>query len=143
MLIRQFTRDDTDAVVALWRECGLARPWNDPQADVDRKVAAQPALFFVGTDAGEPDGAGRIVAAVMAGYDGHRGSINYLAVSPARRGEGLGAALLAHAEAALRELGCPKINLQVRSDNREVVGFYERLGYEVFEVVDMGKRFSA
>ena len=143
MLIRQFTREDTDAVVELWRECGLLRPWNDPHSDVARKLASQPELFFVGTDADEPGGAGMVVAAVMAGYDGRRGSINYLAVSPARQGQGLGAALLAHAEAALRALNCSKINLQVRPDNREVVGFYEKLGYEVYEVIDLGKRFSA
>ncbi|MCL1841627.1 MAG: GNAT family acetyltransferase [Propionibacteriaceae bacterium] len=137
MEIRIFTSADADQVIALWRECGLTRPWNDPRADIDRLVGFQPGLFFVGEDGGA------IVAAVLAGYDGHRGSINYLAVSPARRCEGLGAAMLAHAEAALRGLGCPKINLQVRADNRDVVGFYERQGYEIFEVVDLGKRFSA
>jgi len=143
MMIRQFTREDAEVVIALWRECGLTRPWNDPKTDVERKLATQPELFFVGTDADEPGGGGTVVAAVMAGYDGHRGSINYLAVSPARQGQGLGAALLAHAEAALRALGCPKINLQVRPDNRAVVGFYERLGYEVYEVIDLGKRCGA
>jgi len=100
-------------------------------------MAVQPGLFFVGEDAEA------VVAAVMSGYDGRRGSVNYPAVSPARRHEGLGAQLLAHAEDAPPALGCPKTNLQVRADNAEVAGFYQRQGYERFEVIDAGKRFSA
>ncbi|MCL2315960.1 MAG: GNAT family acetyltransferase [Actinomycetia bacterium] len=135
MRIRTCEPGDADAVIALWEACGLTRPWNDPHADIERKRAFQPGLFFVGaTEDGE------IIATVMAGYDGHRGAINLLAVDPARRGEGLGAALLAHAEAALAALGCPKINLQVRPENADVAGFYERCGYEPFQVIDLGKR---
>jgi ribosomal protein S18 acetylase RimI-like enzyme len=76
----------------------------------------------------------------MAGYDGHRGSINYVGVLPANRKKGIGRALMSEAEQRLHARGCPKINLQVRTDNPEAVEFYRRLGYETFEVVDMGKR---
>jgi ribosomal protein S18 acetylase RimI-like enzyme len=139
MVIRQFTRDDTQAVIDLWRECRLTRPWNDPYLDIERKLTVQPELFLVGVE--PPDDL--IVAAVMAGYNGHRGSVNYLAVRPDHRNMGLGAAMLARAEEALRALGCPTITLQVRPENSDVVGFYERLGYEVFEVVDIKKRLDA
>lgn len=134
MEIRTFATTDADAVVALWEEAGLTRPWNDPRKDIDRKLAAQPELFFVAVEAGT------VIGVVMAGYEGHRGSINYLATAPSVRGQGVGVALVAHAEACLLALGCPKVNLQVRLDNDAVVGFYERLGYERFEVVDLGKR---
>ncbi len=76
----------------------------------------------------------------MAGYDGHRGWVNYLASAPEARGRGIGRALMAHVEAALLELGCPKVNLQTRASNPEVVGFYEHLGYRVDDTVDLGKR---
>jgi len=137
MRIRPFRREDTEAVVALWQACGLTRPWNDPYADIEAKLAVQPELFFVGTEAD-----GTVVAAVMAGYDGHRGSVNYLAVAPDHRRQGLGAQLMAHAEAALAGRGCPKINLQVRRENQAVAGFYQRLGYEPFDIVDLGKRLD-
>ena len=133
--IRLFDPVDEDAVIALWDEAGLLRPWNDPRADIARKLAEQPELFFVAERAD-----GELVGAVMAGYDGHRGWLNYLATSTAARGTGVGRALVEHAEAALLQRGCPKINLQIRAGNDAVAGFYRHLGYTVDETIDMGKR---
>lgn len=132
--IRRFEPADEPSVIALWMEAGLVRPWNDPARDIARKSAAQPEGFLVG----ELDG--RIVATVMAGYEGHRGWINYLAVASELQGTGCGRVMMAAAEEHLRAAGCPKINLQVRSDNAAVRAFYERLGYGVDDVVSMGKR---
>ena len=134
MLIRQFDPEDTEAVVALWQECGLTRPWNDPHRDIERKVTRDPEGFLVG----EADG--RIVASAMIGYDGHRGWIYYLAVSPDQQGQSLGRALMAEAEARLLALGCPKVNLQVRSGNEAVIAFYRALGYTEDATVSLGKR---
>jgi len=77
---------------------------------------------------------------VMAGYDGHRGWLNYLAVDPEYQRQGLARQLVQHAEALLLQAGCPKINLQVRSSNQGVIAFYQQLGYGVDEVVSLGKR---
>lgn len=134
LTIRPYHSDDRDAVVAVWRRCDLTRAWNDPDRDIERKVRAQADLFFVGIiDA-------KIVATVMAGYDGHRGWINYLGVDPAVRGRGVGLEMMAHAERALLALGCPKVNLQIRTANAAAVGFYERLGYVVEPIISMGRR---
>jgi len=122
--------------VALWRQCDLLRPWNDPAKDIRRKLTVRPDLFMVGVVDGN------VVASVMAGYEGHRGWLNYLAVAPEHRRRGYGRALVAEAERLLLEAGCPKINLQVRSANRSVIQFYRRLGYDVDEVVSMGKRLE-
>lgn len=132
--IRPFTESDQPAVLELWHACGLVRPWNDPRQDIARKLTVQRELFFVG----EVDGL--VVASVMAGYDGHRGWVNYLAVLPSHRGQGHGARLMRHVEAALMQAGCPKLNLQVRSGNTEVLEFYRRLGYAQDETVSLGKR---
>ncbi|HEX7303426.1 GNAT family acetyltransferase [Lentzea sp.] len=134
MHIRPFTTADTDAVVGLWEQAGITRPWNDPRADVRRKQTTQPEMFFVADDGGD------VAGVVMAGYDGHRGWIHYLAVADAHRSTGLGRTLVEHAESALAALGCPKVQLQVRPDNRNVVRFYEHLGYEPYEAISMGKR---
>lgn len=134
MQIRPYLEADEAAVVALWQACGLTRPWNDPHKDIARKLAVQRELFLVG----ERDA--RIVASVMAGYEGHRGWVNYLAVAPELRGQGHGAALMQHVEQALRARGCPKISLLVRSSNSAVLAFYRRLGYAVDEAVPLGKR---
>ncbi|HEV2513777.1 MAG TPA: GNAT family acetyltransferase [Devosia sp.] len=137
MHIRPFEARDTDAVVALWQARGLTRPWNDPVKDIERKLAVQPELFLVG----ELDGA--IVATAMGGYDGHRGSVYYLAAAEEHAGKGYGAALLAELERRLTAMGCPKINLLVRGENDGVLKFYDRLGYERHDSLSLGRRLIA
>jgi ribosomal protein S18 acetylase RimI-like enzyme len=138
MQIRPFegADEDEEEIVSLWRDCGLLRSWNDPRKDIARKRRVQPELFLVGRIDG------RLVGSVMAGYDGHRGWVNYLAVAPEWRRAGLGAQLMAAAEAGLAALGCPKVNLQVRGDNPEATAFYSSLGYLVDDVLSMGKRLE-
>lgn len=137
MKIRSFTEADEDAVINLWLQCGLTRPWNDAHKDIQRKLTTQAELFFVG----ELDG--KIVATAMAGFDGHRGWVNYLAVDPAQQRAGLGRMLMRHVEDNLVARGCPKLNLQVRASNEAAAAFYARLGYSMDEVVSYGKRLIA
>ena len=137
MLIRAFEQADEEAVVALWQQCDLVRPWNDPHLDIQRKLAIQPELFLVA----ELDS--RIIGSVMCGYEGHRGWVNYLAVSPTQQNMGLGRRLMQSAESTLEALGCPKLNIQVRETNEAVLAFYKKLGYTVDPVVSLGKRLIA
>lgn len=134
--IRPFAVSDTEAVVALWRAAGLVKPWNDPYLDIERKLTVQPELFLVA----EATSSAAVVGSAMAGYDGHRGWVNYLAVADPERGTGLGRALMAEVERLLLERGCPKLNLQVRTSNTAVIAFYERLGYRLDDAVSLGKR---
>ncbi len=134
--VRPYRLADEEAVVALWQSCGLVVERNDPRRDIATKLAFQPELFLVGLLEEQ------LVGSVMAGYEGHRGWINYLAVDPAFRSKSHGRELMKAAEAALQQLGCPKVNLQVRSGNEAVISFYERLGYRVEERVGMGKRLG-
>ena len=136
MAIRAYLEADEAEVVALWTACGLVRPWNDPRKDIARKLAVQRDLFLVGR-AGD-----RLVATVMAGYDGHRGWVNYLAVDPGRRRLGLARSMMAAVEERLRRLGCAKINLQIRHDNRDAIAFYQRIGFGEDAVLSMGKRLA-
>lgn len=136
MVIRPYENADENEVADLWARCGLIRPWNDPHKDITRKCRLQRELFLVGAVNGT------IVATVMAGYDGHRGWINYLAVDPALRRRGFGRALMNEAERLLRELGCPKINLQVRRENLEAMAFYRRIGFAEDAVASFGKRLE-
>lgn len=138
MQIRQFAVADTEHVVALWAAAGLTKPWNDPRKDIARKLTVQPELFIVAEDE-----SGTIIGTAMAGYDGHRGWLYYLATAPDARGAGVGRALVEHVEQALLNLGCPKLNLQVRTSNPHPLGFYERLGYSVDETTSLGKRLIA
>ena len=134
MQIRPYHESDETPVIQLWQRCELVKPWNDPHRDIARKLAVGRELFLVGID-GE-----NIVAVAMGGYEGHRGWVNYLAVDPTHRGEGLGRLMMEALERQLTALGCPKINLQVRSSNAAVIAFYEALGYSVDPVTSLGKR---
>jgi ribosomal protein S18 acetylase RimI-like enzyme len=120
--IRPFQPQDEAAVVQLWKECALA---------------VQRELFLVGEVDGE------VMASVMAGYEGHRGWVNYLAVAPGFRGRGYGRTLMRRVERLLLERGCPKLNVQVRNSNAEALAFYRRMGYLQDESVSLGKRLIA
>jgi ribosomal protein S18 acetylase RimI-like enzyme len=134
MEIRPFREADEAQVVALWQACGLTRPWNDPHKDIARKLQVQPELFLVAQEGGA------IVASVMAGYEGHRGWVNYLAVDAAHRRGGLGARLMRQVEDLLLARGCPKLSLLVRTSNADVLAFYRTLGYAQDDAIPLGKR---
>ena len=134
MKISEFTDDQSDKVIALWEKCGLTRSWNNPEKDIARKNSDKNGKFLIG----QIDEF--LMASIMIGYDGHRGSINYLAVDPDFSGAGDGKILMAEAERLLILLGCPKINFCVRTDNDKVVEFYRQLSYASEPVHLLGKR---
>ena len=132
--IRAYSEPDEAAVADLWREVFPDSPqWNYPETDIRRKLAVQRELFLVASQDRE------LVGTALAGYDGHRGWVYYVAVSPSHRRQGIGRALMESVEAKLSRLGCPKLNLQIRAANSDVVAFYKRLGYAVEDRVSMGK----
>ena len=134
MKIRAYRPGDEDGIIQLWTECGLVRSWNDPAKDIRRKLQVNPEWFLVGEDENG------LIASCMVGYDGHRGWINYLAVRPDKRRQGFARLMVRHAESQLEKAGCPKINLQIRTSNKEAIRFYEKIGYATDEVISMGKR---
>lgn len=134
MKIREFRIEDKKHILSLWEECGLIVPWNNPEQDIERKMKVDPDLFLVGEEHGQ------IVAAVMGGYEGHRGWINYLAIGKAFRKKGYGKEMMAAVEKKLKDRGCPKICLQVRATNRDVIAFYRAIGYADDQVLGLGKR---
>ena len=125
---------DVERVIALWEVCKLTRPWNDPQRDISFARGKKNSDVLVGLQDG------RIVSTVMAGHDGHRGWLYYLAVDPAAQGKGLGRETVRAAEAWLKTRGVWAINLMIRNDNTAARGFYETLGYTLGDVINMGKR---
>ncbi|WP_375390317.1 GNAT family acetyltransferase [uncultured Amnibacterium sp.] len=134
VVVRPFADADEQQVVALWQAAGLTRAWNDPHRDIARKKLVQRELFLVAADGDD------VVGSAMAGYDGHRGWVHYLAVDPRRQGHGLGRLLMMEVEAQLFALGCPKVNVQVRSGNEAVLAFYDRTGYAADGASVVGKR---
>jgi ribosomal protein S18 acetylase RimI-like enzyme len=137
LVIRSYHDSDKNDVIQLWKECDIVVPWNDPQSDIERKLTVQPELFLIGLVDKE------IVATAMVGYDGHRGWIYYLAVKPQYQQKEIGRKIMKEAETSLLELGCPKLNIMVRSTNLDVINFYKAIGYKVDAVTNMGKRLES
>lgn len=137
MNIREFTESDEGTVIELWRLCGLVVPHNNPHKDIARKLQVGRDLFLVGI------ADDTVVATIMGGYEGHRGWVNYLAVSPEHQRKGYGAELMRIMESRLLDRGCPKLNLQIRSGNEAVIAFYQSIGYAQDPVVSMGKRLES
>ncbi|MCU0950096.1 MAG: GNAT family acetyltransferase [Burkholderiaceae bacterium] len=139
MQIRAVVADDIERVVAFWRDVfpeynDPSRPQRDPRTHIVRKLAFGDGLFWLA----EEDAT--VIGTVMAGYDGHRGWLYSLGVDRARRDHGIGRTLLAHAEAALKALGCPKVNVQVLDSNAGAREFWQAAGYAPDPVVSLGRR---
>ncbi|MEL6725417.1 MAG: GNAT family acetyltransferase [Pseudomonadota bacterium] len=132
--IRPFQAKDRTGVIALW---DLVFPGEtgrrDSGATIDLKQTVQSDLFFVAVSGD------RLIGTVLAGFDGVRGWVHRLAVHEDHRRQGIAAQLMARAEAGLKALGCPKLNLQVRGSNEHVVQFYKALGYDVEDRISLGK----
>ena len=135
-IVRSYRESDKEYVIQLWKECELVVPWNDPQQDIERKQSVQSELFLIGLINDE------IIATAMAGYDGHRGWVYYLAVKPKYQQQDIGKKIMKEAEARLLSLGCPKLNIMVRSTNLEVINFYKSIGYKIDAVTSLGKRLD-
>ena len=132
MLIRKYEEEDRDGLIRHWTESFPDDPpHNEPAKMIQAKLLVDDLIFVAEDD-------GRILGACMAGYDGHRGWLYSVSVATDSRRLGIGKSLVERAMLSLRELGCVKVNLQVRSTNREVVAFYESLGFVTEERVSMG-----
>ena len=135
--IAKYNPRNQSAVVNLWKECNLIVPQNDPVEDIEKKLAFQPELFFVALVDG------KLVGSVMAGYEGHRGWLNYLAVLPQCQKRGYGKKLVEKAIVELKRLGCLKLNVQIRESNASAVAFYENLGFRNDHVISLGLRLKS
>jgi len=136
MDISRLDISEAAAAAALWQEAGLVRSWNDPHADIAAALACPTATILAARDGD------RVIGTVMAGYDGHRGWLYYVAVAVDRRGSGMGRALVEAAEQWLAGQGARVIRLMVRAENEAVTRFYKALGYENGEMIVMGKRMG-
>lgn len=128
MEIGDLCADEIEAAVALWVTSGLTRPWNDATADARLALASPSSTILAGREAGT------LIATIMAGFDGHRAWVYYLAVAPDQQGRKFGREMMAAAEAWLRERDAPRLNLMVRADNIVARRFYEALGYKASDV---------
>ena len=133
-IIRTFLDSDIEEIISLWELSGLTRPFNNPEIDIFRKTAQKDDLFLVAVKDEQP------IGTIMGGYDGHRGSINYLAVHPHYQRNGVATALIQQLEKRLTALGCPQIQLLIHKEDIDVSNFYEQLGYDEKDFICLAKQ---
>jgi ribosomal protein S18 acetylase RimI-like enzyme len=136
MEIREYQESDEKDVIELWFKCNLVLPGSNPKRDIERKLKVDRDLFLVGSVNG------KIIASVIGGYEGHRGCINLLAVNPRYQRKGYGRLIMNAVEDRIKEKGCPRINLQVRAINKDVIEFYKAIGYTDDNVIGLGKQLK-
>lgn len=102
-------------------EAGL--PWSWTERRVARCIRHADSAVLMAKD-------GRRLAgfAIMEFLDSHA-HLSLLAVQPAYRHRGIGAALVRWLEASARTAGIFTVRLELRESNDEALSFYERLGY--------------
>ena len=97
MSIRKYQERDKQALVSLWQTVFPDDPpHNKPSQVLAAKLAVDDLIYIAEED-------GDIVGACMVGYDGHRGWLYAVAVSPTQRRKGTGKALVEHAMKALKD----------------------------------------
>ena len=134
LAIRTYKRDDEQQVIGLWKLAFPDEPmWNESTSLIERKLTVQPELFFVAVEGGQ------VVGTTIAGFDGVRGWVHKVATHPDHLRKGIGKMLMRAAEAGLKELGCTKLNIQVRQGNDGAVALYQSLGYDIEPRTSLGK----
>jgi ribosomal protein S18 acetylase RimI-like enzyme len=121
--LRPAQQDDVDAVLALWHEGATEPTHTDDAEGLTTLLATDNAALIVG----EEDG--RIVASVIAAWDGWRGSIYRLVVAPTRRRAGLGRRLLVAAEERLEAVGARRLQAIVVETDAQAAGFWRASGW--------------
>src|SRR5207249_11264058 len=112
---------------------GIRNRPGDDDVSLERFAARNPDLFLVGLEEQE------LVASALAGWDGRRGWLYHVAVSPERRRRGIAVRLVRMLEERLRVLGCKKVNLIVWEDSADAMRFRASIGYQRERAIELSK----
>jgi ribosomal protein S18 acetylase RimI-like enzyme len=128
VVIRAAHNDELFVVLELWREAGVTPPSvTDSLEGLTRLIREPAALLLVATIDG------RIVGSVIGGWDGWRGNIYRLAVTPEYRRKGIARRLVAEVSSALFAKGAERLGALVEHEHRWAIDFWDSLrdlGYE-------------
>jgi ribosomal protein S18 acetylase RimI-like enzyme len=124
VVIRPATKADVPKILALWRAAG-AIPGATDDADAIEALIEYDADALLVADV---DGA--LAGTVIGAWDGWRGNLYRLAVSPAHQRRGIATALTRAAEERLRRLGCRRVTALVAGSHDHAVAFWTSAGYE-------------
>ena len=128
--IREFAFPaDYAAAKRLWESAGagIRVGPSDTPAEIQKKLQRDPDLFLVAEAGSE------LVGTVIGGFDGRRGTVYHLAVSPQFRRRRVASRLMAELETRLRAKGCIRAYLVVRPHNLEAMKYYQSIGWGLLD----------
>lgn len=131
--IRALVPADLPAALALWARTEHIAPI--PRTEVEALLDRDGDLVL-----GAHATSGRLCGLLLAAFDGRRGWLSRLAVEPACRGRGVGAALVSEAERRLAARGCTQVNLLVFGGNAAGRRFWAARGYRLNDDIALGSR---
>ena len=120
--LRPARLEDIPAVLALWRVSAEPSSTDDAAA-LRCLLGHDEGALIIG------ESSGQIVGSVIAAWDGWRGTVYRLAVSPSHRRSGLGTRLLQAAEQRISERGARRLQATVIETDRRAMEFWERTGW--------------
>ena len=129
MFIRSLTPEDYDSLITLWEKSQLPyrSEGRDSRASIQKQIEEYPDLFL---GAFLNNG---LIGAVIASFDGRKGWINRLAVSPECRRQGVARELINAAENALKKRGASVIGALIFETNEKSLNFFEKVGYTIHD----------
>ena len=125
MKIEKFTIDYYNKIITLWRKAGINVGSSDTLEEIDRILRRNPDLFLIGKING------KVISVVIGGFDGRRGYVHHLAVDPDYQKMGYGKMIMDELIEKFRKIGAHKIHLFIEKYNKDVVNFYQNLGWEI------------
>jgi putative acetyltransferase len=136
--LRELTINDYDEVINVWKKNdGVSLSDADSKEGIKRFLKRNPGLSYVAVDGG------KIIGAALCGHDGRRGYIHHLAVEQERRRQGLGRSLVGRCMYALMRIGISKCHLFVFGDNKNAIGFWNKVGWsERVELMMMSQQLA-
>lgn len=119
LIVREATTADIETVLDFWREAEAVVTATD-DASALMAVLDHPTAFLLLAFDGDD-----LAGTVIGGFDGWRGGIYRLAVSPAHRRHGLARRLVADAAGRLEAMGARRIAAVARADQPAAVAFWD------------------
>lgn len=129
MEFRQATPDDTELILQLWQDSSASMSTTD-EAEYLRRVTENPAAVFLIALVG-----GVIVGSLLGTFDGWRGNIYRLVVSPSHRRQGVGRELVRQVEQVFAEWGVRRITVLIEVDRPWAMELWSAVGYRSDEHV--------
>lgn len=123
MKIEKFTIENYENIVQLWKKTDLTITSSDSREQVERMLKLNPEFFLI-SKIDE-----KVIGVVMGGFDGRRGYVHHLAIDPKYQKKGFGRLLIDELMKKFREKKIHKVHLFIEKRNKDVISFYQKLGW--------------